>query len=204
MLTDELTTYLDTHLSISRYRGTEGFSSIHNKGIHISGEFNDKSQIDEMFSNFLKTESFNIMDSTQIQELEFTFRVFTTQHVFQQLISHSFVISYCSNASNSRRNLRESQVYCDCDGKGIMNIYYIKISPLDVTKRTFSYDMCLINTDFVPTSPYIMVTEHESHIFKKSNIQRIHYLPKSVTSAHTNAIIHINETIINALKKMNC
>jgi hypothetical protein len=185
MLTDELTTYLDTHLSISRYQGTEGFSSIHNKGIHISGEFNDKSQIDEMFGNFIRTESFNIMDSTQIQELEFTFRVFTTQHVSQQLISHSFVISYR-------------------DGKGIMNIYYIKISPLDITKRTFSYDMCLINTDFVPSRPHIMITEHDSHLFKKSNIQRIHYLPRTVTSTHTNAIIHINETIINTLKKMNC
>jgi hypothetical protein len=184
---EELTTYLNDKLSISRCQGTEGFSSILSKGLYITGEFNDKSQIDIMFSNFLSTESFNTISTSQKQELEFTFKIFSSQHVTftSRLDSRSFVISYQN-------------------GKGNMSIYFIKISPFNTVSQTFTYTICLMITDFIPTNPYIIITEHNSSWFKKSNIQRIHYLPKSISSAHTNAIIHISETFINTLKKMNC
>lgn len=79
---------------------------------------------------------------------------------------------------------------------GRINIFNIVVKPNDNVSNVFDYNIYMIETEFIPASPYVIITKMDSDIFSSSTTQEIKYLDANVNDEHFDSLININMGLI--------
>jgi len=86
--------------------------------------------------------------------------------------------------------------YTDSNGK--MSLARIYIEKIDEGYRRV---LTLIDVDFIPANPYVILTYSDSDIFTKSSIQKIEFLPTTINNEHLDFIFRINGNLLSLVNQ---
>jgi hypothetical protein len=171
---------------ISDMHNIEGFSELHNSLFFMSYYAQTKTEMNGVFEELINLDKFSSLTQIQKRELIFSFNIFTSQRIIPNLPEISFhVCNFIITFKNDN---------------GFMNFCVIHIEPKRYEDSViYKYAICIMNTDFVPAQPYVVITESDSDIFGSSTIQRIKYMPATLKPEHYDTIIELDQKVIKMM-----
>lgn len=89
-------------------------------------------------------------------------------------------------------------LYTNAHGNLDMCNLNIRKNPNITDRVAYDYALYVLNIDFIPASPYVVLTIEDSDLLSSTKEQRIQYLDPNINSNHFNGLIQFNTMILDA------
>jgi hypothetical protein len=166
------------------HREDLGFKNIDNLLIHKKGT---TASLDKLFDFWMRKQIINFSNSNTKNLLD---------TAFEELLNN-LVLPKQSNVQHIY-----NVVYQNSQGK--MDVCHISVRKNKYITDFVAYDykMFVLNINFVPASPYVILTTQDSDLFSSTTVQEIKYLEPNVNDGHFQSLIGFNTMVFDTLSSL--